>query len=861
MDDTLIKDDPRKQSAKQIKIRGPIKKKRGFFGFIGDWIVKSILMTVILAIDFTLFLNSGNYSIFSGYGDINMEAMFIYAGIAALSFGLMLLCMIILPLENLLLSCVFAVTGVAIINQFATFDKQSGLIILFGKWLSNDVNALLYEYSLWIIMAAIFLLTYIILKILGRSGTFYLTLLFMGLGAWIVSESYFSPSKPLFRQVADNGSADKKGNNLVFITLKNATSPNILHNLAQQKNHPEIAQKAFDVALATFSQNNFVIYPNAMIENSTNNFKNLSEFYNPDNSGSNEMSVVTQDGYFDFNMLHPKTEYLDKSSLFSLLKKQGYSLNVFQSEGIDVCHMGGDNSINSCYEKVNYPVVLPSDKVTTSDRIGLLVSQWLVSTGMINDINPVLEVLRYVVDLVKPYNFAVNKIQMINSFNVLDMVISDMQRKEGGQAYFVTMDLPEKTFVYDEFCKLKPIRQWLNNQSQVSSTTKQQLYLEQSVCMYGQLNKFIQQLKDEELFDKTTIIVAGLSTSDVFRNPTDSDFYRQTQEKQQSGLAIKPLKSNKYMFDYRVCSTREFLDSYFFNKKGCREFGFVKTTNQNIERMKKMVRDDMFNDKTIASANNSFNKWFRRWSDLNNYDIDDNLKSVAKPNDNEDVIEETNIAPTAELPIEQEVQENMKTPENLYEQSENNQQAAEVIPSTLFDNGVEVEETPKVEDGLKTEEEIPVVEDMANDKIIEVPVEVDNVVFREEAAVYEESQSQAEVIQKNVNNVRPVEENNPKLGYDLNETINNAKLKAKENAQKIKEEAERQAEAARIAQAQKESADREMQQKAQQYKDVLFAPVDSNSKMSPEELKRQYHEMLKQMNVTSGNTVKIEIVE
>ena len=94
MDDIRVDDDPRRQSAKKLKNKVVEKKKRGFGGFLVDWFIKSLLMSIVLAIDFTLFVNSGNYKIFTDYGDINIEAMFIYAGIAAISFIVVLLFMI-----------------------------------------------------------------------------------------------------------------------------------------------------------------------------------------------------------------------------------------------------------------------------------------------------------------------------------------------------------------------------------------------------------------------------------------------------------------------------------------------------------------------------------------------------------------------------------------------------------------------------------------------------------------------------------------------------------------------------------------------------------------------------------------------
>ena len=308
MDDIRIDDDPRKQSAKKIKKMASENKDRGFGGFLFDWIIKSFL---VFGYHFPIVIEEaeGCY-VKDANGD---EYLDFYAGIAVFSFVATLIMMIILPLDNLFVAAILAVTGVGIINQFATFDKQSGLLILFGEFLSNDVNAMLYRYSHWIIAGAIFVISYIILKLLKRSLLLYMTLAVVGLCAWIMSESYFSPSKPLFRQLANNPSTLDSGanNNIIFLSFRDLTSINNLKNLSEKDNSSN-AKKALQNALGVLAKNKFTIYPNAMVERDSKAFDNLIAYYNSDGDEKNNgVSVVTQNAYFDFGSLHPDTKYLD----------------------------------------------------------------------------------------------------------------------------------------------------------------------------------------------------------------------------------------------------------------------------------------------------------------------------------------------------------------------------------------------------------------------------------------------------------------------------------------------------------------------------------------------------------------------
>ncbi len=853
MDDIRIDDDPRKQSAKKIKKMASEDKGRGFGGFLFDWIIKSLLVCAVLAADFTLFANAGNYSIFTNYGNISIEAGMIYAGIAAFSFIVTLIMMILLPLDNLFVAAVLAVTVVGIINQFATFDKQSGLLILFGEWLSNDVNAMLYSYSHWIIAGAVFVISYIILKLLKRSLLLYVTLAVVGVCAWLMSESYFSPSKPLFRQLANNLSVSDSDtdNNIVFLSFRDLTSINNLRNL-NSKDNSLSTEKTLQNALGVLTKNKFTIYPNAMIERNSDAFDNLIAYYNSDGNGeNNEVAVVTQNAYFDFGSLHPDTKYLDKSSLFENLKKQGYNINAYQINGIDICKLDNGRTVTSCYEKINYPILMPSDKVPLNDRIIILASQWLISMGVIKDVNPVLGIARYVFDDIKPYSFYVDKLNTFNSFNVFDMILADIDRKGGKQAYFALIDLPSETFVYDEYCSIKHIKQWVGDNStplaQVSLSARQNAYFDQSNCMYGYLNKFMKQLEINGLDKNTTVVVAGVSTPALVNDLSESDFYRKMQAAQQVGLAIKPAKASKYNIDYSVCDAKQIIGSHFFGKKLCKDFASIKTTDKNLEYIKKMVKNDYYDNTYVDAADKKFTNWFSDWarnvgySPRKNDNSDNNVQSseTVVENDIADIpvelaqpkVMENEIQDEAEVALEsiaKVASEADQAIENITQgvvinntQDEENieNKAEEVIPSTLFDNGIVVEENEETKES--------------------------------EPASVPSKQMQPD---------------NPKQGYDLNQVINEAKKKAQENvvaSQQKVVEAKRTASNTQqdVAENVKKKVATAKKTQQQAVKNVLIAPKSNGKQLSPEELKKQYHEMLRQAQASSGNTIRVEIVD
>ena len=284
MDDIHL-EDPRKFSAKQLQAAvNESSRKRRIWQYLFDLLVKTLLCTALIALDFTLFATAGNYNIFASSFYPTFEVQYIYIGIAVCSFLLMFIASFFRKLENVVAAVFFALLCVAIINQFATFEKHSGLLIVFNGIFSDGVNAVLYEYSLWIIGIVAFLVFWILLNALRRQFLLYLTLLIMAVWGWVLSQAYFNASSQYFKTAATAPTlkSEAAGKNLIFLSFNSLASPNNLASMAKVTPKQVNVKESFNRVLGSLTRNDFILYPNALVKNIDEPFLNVISSYNPD---------------------------------------------------------------------------------------------------------------------------------------------------------------------------------------------------------------------------------------------------------------------------------------------------------------------------------------------------------------------------------------------------------------------------------------------------------------------------------------------------------------------------------------------------------------------------------------------------
>ena len=121
------------------------KKPKGLFYV--DWIVKSLIIAGLLAINFLLFANTGSFNIFSSSSLLSLEFLYILSGILIFSVSIVYIVSFSTFLQNILTSIIITLFAIAMFNQFALFNKDSMLVIFLQSYVGDNFGSLFVENS------------------------------------------------------------------------------------------------------------------------------------------------------------------------------------------------------------------------------------------------------------------------------------------------------------------------------------------------------------------------------------------------------------------------------------------------------------------------------------------------------------------------------------------------------------------------------------------------------------------------------------------------------------------------------------------------------------------------------------------
>ena len=903
MDDIHL-EDPRKFSAKKIRaVAGQSSGRRRIWQYLFDLIIKTIICAAFISLDFTLFANSGNYHIFGSSFYLNAEVLYIYIGIAVFSFVIMFAASFFKKLENVVLALCVSLLCIAIINQFASFEKHSGLLILFSGIFSDGANAVLYKYSFWIIGVAVFIAAWLLFNMLKRQFLLYFAALQLVVLGWLLSEAYFSASSQYFRTAAAAPTLKNEGvgKNLIFLSFNSLTSPNNLASMAQMSKQKVNIQETFNNVLGFFARNNFILYPNALVKNEREPFLNLISSYNPDSDkdASEHLQIsAIRDEYFIFDSLQRDRVYLKDSSLYSLLRKKDYTINVFQTRGVDVCYLDNKLAAALCKEKINAPTNWNGNNFSTEQKTLLLLAQWLNSTGFVDSLNPVLTLADFVLpsQLRMTMSFKADELYAVNSFKVFDQIIDSLEKQTGNQAYFAIIDLPSETYIYDEFCHLKNMSDWVSENNfpfarPVGIDVRRDAYAEQISCLFGALDNFIRRLERGGYLKDTTLIIQGLNTPQGLA-AKKTDYYRQLQQQSQVMLAIYPAGGEHSDVDYSVCHVDEILNSFFFTHKPCKEFSGIKTTDKALKHIRQLIEEDKYKDHIIAAAEEHFGQWSSAWQASNQIDggqayqkndvfqsrleasspaADVAPRKLEKPavaeNEVKDVPEQPvkSISAVGDNALAKQEIENSPSEVGSLETKTKTEEGVDTIDEPLPEMSSATTEAQMEEKATSDEEkpqEMPIDESGSPQVVNSAKILAEEKVAEEDVAERisgndTEKKAEQPATEKNVApETVEAAEVIPETLFDKAEVQDKTEAaitKARE-AVRAEKGAEAEKKLDNLAQdVEKLSQNEELQE-------VLEAPVAEGENLSPEELKRQFHKNLQQAARNSGkNSVNIEV--
>lgn len=714
-------------SEKTVREKKP-QKKRSFSVYLLDWVEKALIVACLVSIDFLLFAGAGSYRMFGAMTFLNPEVWYILGGIFALSVLVMYILSFSSFFQNFVVSAVLSLFIIVMLNQFAAFDKNSMFSSLAATYVSQDFGLLLNYVSHIVLSIIIGFLFFLFVSFASKKTIAWFVLFLMLMMIAIIFGQYSGEKKNLKYNVVKedvlkvNG---KPGKRFIFIGLPTVGSYNYLNDVANslQKSQSEYEslRKTLDIMLGFYSKNNFILYPHAYVNDVDAN-TNWGQTFNANNSKSASeytQKNISVNKFWKFDYLTPKYLFLRENKLYDTFKKAKFGINAYQTGGVEMCKENNEMIVNRCVEKNGLPIDFDGMNVGTDKKVGILLAQWLESTGLFEDFSYSYNILRPFVDVetFPMVGISYRNIDVKNSLDMLDMLIKDVETDTGNKAYFVNLNVPGNTYIYDEFCRIKPIEKWQNKYDlpwvkKIGEKEKRKAYSEQLRCVFGALENFMTQLENSEAGKKSVIVIQGLSGINGMTPVGERNFINELKNKKYTDMAIKDPLKNEFKVEYDICSTPNILKQYLYRKSKCPE---LKEFNLHVDAAKDLA-DSLHNLKIdkdlISSAQSSFDRWYEQWQQAQSNGVKKakNLLAADKEKAGQPEIK-ADLADTAQenvdVPQVDKISgmesDGVEIPTVKPEQTETKEQVSDVIPETevkevkMMDNPVQEKPETAVE--------------------------------------------------------------------------------------------------------------------------------------------------------------------
>ncbi len=709
MHDVII-DAPNQTISVKTKRVGKPKKGRNLGRYLFDWLVKGLMVSLLVSINFVLYSTSGNFKLFPSEYMLAPEVLYILAGIFCVIIGVLFLVSFSSFFQNLISS--FVVVGFvwAMLNQFALFDKTSILSVWINQYFGS-VPAQYFIGNSHIVLAVLSgVLFFSFLAMASNQNIAYFTGILFIIFVGILADAYLLRNKQeAYKIVYDNKlqGEQEKGKKFIYIFLPNAAAYNYLEDMKENNTNSDTIQKTMDIMLAFYAKNNFMLYPNAYVKDLDPFMNMVKSFNNVNKKEAEEFTLknVMVDGYWTFNNINDEYVYLKDNHLFDTFRKAKYRISAYQSRGIDMCHKNNEIAVDKCVEKLNTPINFDVLNVSETEKIIVLFAQWINSTGLFTNKSMLYTLLKAVTnsDELPLVGIPYDGLYVVDSLNSLDMAAEDILRDKGNRAYFVFVDLPSDMFVYNEFCKVKNPSKWLAMESlpwilNKNLYNKRNAYMEQTECLYGKLEEFLGKLNKNGKLDDSVIIIQGLSGADDLRNVLDTrNFVADFKNKRMVTMAIRDPLKKKFSLDYDVCSASDIVKQYLYKKGKCQELASMEMHDNAKNEIKSALQGLTISQENLNKAMVVFDSWYKDWEKASKIKVAPNLLK-------------SRLTPSGFIP-------KMQLPENEPETANDN---SEVAPA---ESAVDGENTAEKEQVTDIVEEVNLGEVKVLEKSVEIAPE------------------------------------------------------------------------------------------------------------------------------------------
>lgn len=588
------------------------KTNHAFLNYLFNLAACCLITISLLGINFVLFASSGSINVFSG-SSLRPEIFYTLIGLSAVVVLVYFLLSFLSIIIYLLTALTTGLFTYSMVHQFANFNTGdgSGGSETFGAVAAGVIVFAILTFTpkrfkALLVMVAVFCFGAVLVN-QNRPA----------------SEFLIEPDMP-----AALAAANEEGEKTVTLMIANAPSYNYLAGLGKTDAAEIYKNRLMEIMLGFYAKNGFRLYPNAYVTHN-NQFVNAAR--NLNYAAGEEVSFlqtqVLKEGYWQFKNREEFEAYLKDNAVYDDLKEKGYKISAYQSHGINLCDKDNAVAVDRCVTKVNFPLNIDGVNLPTGDKIQVLLVQWLESTGLFSHEGMMETVYGWLKPFFNPsrsplIGVSYKNLYVVNSFENLNLLISDIAEDKGRHAYFVYLDLPADMYIYDDMCRLLPVSQWLPKYNQPwvdnqSLLEKRNAYLKQTMCLFGQLEKTLQAIRRLPDGDKVTFIIEGLSGMDDLVGSDNESLSDRFRNAQMVTLAIRPPASKRFVINQSICPVEEILNNQLANGPKCEEFGRTTLSKSTKKIIKEALSGVRFNNAVAQKSLQEFNSWYKQWSKVN----------------------------------------------------------------------------------------------------------------------------------------------------------------------------------------------------------------------------------------------------
>ena len=374
-----------------------------------------------------------------------------------------------------------------------------------------------------------------------------------------------------------------------------------------------------DLMVGFYALNNFEIYPNAFVKKNETVSNMIDIFNQVDYTSTTSGNRAYSEFINSWDFIHGGLDYfsLEENRLYDYLWENGYGISTYAMPGFNTCIKGGSLNTDRCVIKSYKTVPVYDKNRTVEQNVYALLTEWILSLKS-RDLKSVAKMLAGMSPLKGIKVTAENRrVSLEGAPAVVDEAGEDFSRDKAGQVYMIYVDLPSDIYMYDEFCNLKPRKEWValkdNSLANGGIDEKRKAYADQAKCAIGKLQEYMDIVTESYKNAKTDIIIQGVSTIRELAGMTGGRYGNFVKD-QLVNLAIRKGKRPKFLINANICLASDFTKTLIRYQDYCYSIDNMNLkTDEALSLKQNLINNSVIRGSKISNIAANYQDWYAEY--------------------------------------------------------------------------------------------------------------------------------------------------------------------------------------------------------------------------------------------------------